>query len=288
MEARCARKVTEPVNYGFVLPVTDPKQVIELGEAAEAAGWDAIFVAEMIYGPDAWVSLTAAAMRTERIKLGTMLTPIARMRPWKIASEAATLDRISNGRVILAVGLGALDTGYAEFGEVSDRKTRIELTEEALEITTKLWAGEQFAHTGKHYQVDTTALKDGIRDWEPRPLQSPRIPIWLTGGWPRDVSMRRTLKYDGLLPNVFGDDGKMRDMTVEDVIGMRAFVDRERTESGSFDIIVEGESLANDPAELEKVRAWETAGATWWIESSWSHQDDLDFLRARIAGGPPR
>lgn len=276
------------MNYGLVLPLTDPRQVIELSVAAEAAGWDAVFIAEMVYGPDAWVSLAAAAMRTERIKLGTMLTPVARMRPWKIASETATLDRISNGRVILAVGLGAPDTGYAEYGEIIDRKTRIELTEESLEIITKLWSGEPFVHKGKHYQVDTTTIQQGMRDWEPKLVQSPRIPIWLTGGWPREVSVRRTLSYDGLLPNVFGDDGKMRAMTTDDVVGMRAFVERERTASGAFDIIVEGESVMSEPGALEKVRAWETAGATWWIESSWSHQDDLEFLTARIEAGPPK
>ncbi|CAN5523107.1 LLM class flavin-dependent oxidoreductase [soil metagenome] len=276
------------MNYGMVLPVTDPKQIIELSVAAEAAGWDAIFIAEMIYGPDAWVTLAATAMRTQRIKLGTMLTPVARMRPWKIASETATLDRLSNGRVILAVGLGAPDTGYAEYGEIIDRKTRIELTEEGLEIVTNLWSGEPFVHQGKHYQVDTTTIQQGMRDWEPKLVQSPRIPIWLTGGWPREVSVRRTLQYDGLLPNVFGDDGKMRTMTTDDVVGMRAFVERERTVSGRFDIIVEGESVMSEPDALEKVRAWETAGATWWIESSWSHQDDLEFLTARIEAGPPK
>jgi alkanesulfonate monooxygenase SsuD/methylene tetrahydromethanopterin reductase-like flavin-dependent oxidoreductase (luciferase family) len=276
------------MNHGLVLPVTDPRQIVDLSVAAEAAGWDAVFVAEMIYGPDAWVSLAAAAMRTERIKLGTMLTPVARMRPWKIASETATLDRISNGRVVLAVGLGAPDTGYAEYGEIIDRKTRIELTEEGLEIITKLWSGEPFVHQGKHYQVDTTTIQQGMRDWEPKLVQSPRIPIWLTGGWPREVSVRRALNYDGLLPNVFGDDGKMRTMTIEDVENMRAFVERERMSSGPFDIIVEGESVMSEPNALEKVRAWETAGATWWIESSWSHQDDLEFLTARIEAGPPK
>src|SRR5574341_374940 len=94
---------------------------------AEKAGWDGFFVAEPVWGIDAWVSLGAAAMATKRIRLGTMLTPVSRMRPWKLASETITLDHLSNGRVILAVGLGAIDTGFASFGEVTDRRTRAEL-----------------------------------------------------------------------------------------------------------------------------------------------------------------
>lgn len=276
------------MKYGFVLPVTDPRRVIELSGEAEAAGWDAIFIAEMLYGPDAWVTLAATAMKTSKLGLGTLLSPVARMRPWKIASEVATLDVISEGRTILAVGLGAPDVGYAEFREEIDRKTRIELTVETLDIMQKLWEGEPFVYQGKHYQIDTTTLKPELHEWDPNLVQKPRPPIWLTGAWPVDASMRRTLPYDGLLPNVFDENKNFRSLTFDDVRGMREFVERERTESGPFDIIVEGESVAGDSTDIEKVANWEAAGATWWIESSWSKQDDLDFLRARIVAGPPK
>src|SRR6266568_1082664 len=112
------------MKYGFVLPAGDARTVANFAYEAEQAGWDGLFVSEPVWGIDAWVSLTAAAMRTERIRLGTDLTPLSRMRPWKLASETATLDQLSNGRVILAVGLGAVDTGFDAFGEVTDRKTR--------------------------------------------------------------------------------------------------------------------------------------------------------------------
>ena len=115
------------MKYGFVLPWGDARIAADFAYEAERAGWDGFFVWEPVWGADAWVALTAAAMRTERIRLGTMLTPLARMRPWKLASETATLDHLSNGRVILAVGLGALDSGFENFGEVPDRKTRAEL-----------------------------------------------------------------------------------------------------------------------------------------------------------------
>src|SRR5512137_3126801 len=111
------------MKYGFVLPYGDARIAADFAQAAEAAGWDGFFVWEPVWGNDAWVMLTAAAMCTERIRLGTMLTPLSRMKPWKLASETATLDNLSNGRLILSVGLGATDTGFAEFGEETDRKT---------------------------------------------------------------------------------------------------------------------------------------------------------------------
>ena len=122
------------MKFGFVLPKGDARTAAEFAYQAEAAGWDGFFVWEPVWGIDAWVSLAAAAMRTQRIRLGTMLSPLSRMRPWKLASETATLDNLSGGRVILSVGLGAVDTGFEAFGEVIDRTTRAELLDEGLEI----------------------------------------------------------------------------------------------------------------------------------------------------------
>ena len=142
------------MNYGFVLPSGDARTAAEYAQVAEQAGWDGFFVWEPVYGWDAWIMLTAAAMRTTRIRLGTMITPLSRMRPWKLASETVTLDHLSGGRVTLTVGLGAIDVGFAEFGEETDRKTRAELLDEGLEIVTALWRGQPFTHDGKHYNVD--------------------------------------------------------------------------------------------------------------------------------------
>jgi alkanesulfonate monooxygenase SsuD/methylene tetrahydromethanopterin reductase-like flavin-dependent oxidoreductase (luciferase family) len=275
------------MQYGFVLPVTDPARLAELGEAAEQAGWDAVFVAEMIWGPDAWVSLTAIAMKTERIGLGTMLSPISRMRPWKLASETATLDRISNGRVRLAVGLGAIDTGFAEFGEATDRKTRIELMEEGLELVQLLWKNEPFTFRGKHYQVDTSSISADMLKWGVSPVQQPRIPIWLTGAWPREVSMQRTFKFDGLLPNFISSPGPLGVPPVDEFRAMSDYA-REHIGDRPFDIVMEGETADNSNEQLETVDRWRRAGATWWIESPWSRQDDLEYLRKRIEMGPPR
>ena len=126
------------LRYGFVLPYGDARTAADLAYEAGRAGWDGFFVWEPVWGIDAWISLAAAATRTKRIRLGTMLTPLSRMRPWKLASETVTLDHLSKGRVILAVGLGAVDTGFKAFGEVTDRKTRAELLDEGLDVLTGL------------------------------------------------------------------------------------------------------------------------------------------------------
>ena len=234
---------------------------------------------------DAWVSLTAAAMRTERIRLGTMLTPVSRMRPWELASKTATLDNLSNGRVILSVGLGAVDTGFEAFGEVTDRKTRVELLDEGLDILTGLWRGQPFNYDGKHYKIKETTFYP-----PPPPVQQPRIPIWVVGAWPRVQSMRRVLRYDGLLPAVMGEDGKVRmsPATPDEVRQMKAFIEANRAEAAPFDIVVEGQTPGDDREQAATLmRQWAEVGATWWMEGMWS-TPELDKVLTRIKQGPPR
>src|SRR5512143_3564387 len=160
------------MQYGLVLPRGDARTAAELAHQAEAAGWDGFFVWEPVWGIDAWVALTAAAMRTERIRLGTMLSPLSLMRPWKLASETATLDNRSNGRFILSFGLGHLPIGFEEFGEVTGRKERAELLDEGLDILTGLWRGQPFNYDGKHYTI-----RPIVHFPPPPPVQQPRIQI---------------------------------------------------------------------------------------------------------------
>jgi alkanesulfonate monooxygenase SsuD/methylene tetrahydromethanopterin reductase-like flavin-dependent oxidoreductase (luciferase family) len=270
------------MKYGFVLPYGDARTAAELAQAAENAGWDGFFIWEPVWGVDAWVSLAAAAMLTERIRLGTMLSPVSRMRPWKLASETATLDNLSNGRVILSVGLGAVDTGFAEFGEVTDRKTRAELLDESLDILTGLWKGQPFSYSGKHYQVKPTAFMP-----PPPPVQEPRIPIWVVGAWNYPKSMQRVLRYDGLLPYIPG-----KPLTAAALREMKTYIDDHRESQTPFDIVVEGETPGNDrEAATETVNIWANAGATWWIEASWELPHDkylIPSLLERIRQGPPK
>lgn len=279
------------MKFGFVLPFGTAQTAVEIGQLAEQVGWDGFFVWEPVWGIDAWVSLTAVAMRTERIKLGTMLSPISRMRPWKLASETATLDNLSGGRVILAVGMGALETGFANFGEATDRKTRAELLDEGLDILTGLWQGQPFAYEGKHYHVKPTTFSP-----PPPPLQQPRIPIWVVGAWPHEKSMQRVLRYDGLLPQVIRvgeDNGRLpQQATADEVREMAAYVAARRTAKTPFDIIVEGQTPGDNPAEAQAVlHPWQEAGATWWIEAMWHTMEipnAAELIRQRVAQGPPR
>lgn len=274
------------MKYGFVLPHGDARTAANLALEAEKAGWDGFFVWEPVWGIDAWVCLTAAAMLTERIRLGTMLSPISRMRPWKLASETATLDNLSNGRVILSVGLGAIDTGFEEFGEETDRRTRAELLDEGLEILTGLWRGQPFNHDGKHYQVRETSFHP-----PPPPVQQPRIPVWVVGAWPRMKSMQRVLQYDGLLPVMMDKQGAFVRYTPKDLVDMKAFILANRKDTTPFDIIVEGETPGDDPHRaIELVHLWSDAGATWWIEAQWElprNTEGLETVRQRILSGPP-
>lgn len=271
------------MRYGFVMPFGDARAAAELAAKAEAAGWDGFFVWEPVWGWDAWVSLTAAAMRTERIKLGTMLTPLSRMRPWKLASETANLDHLSGGRVILAVGLGAPDSGFANFGEETDRRVRAELLDEGLAILTGLWQGEPFAFKGKHYSVDTAGMHMGQAPC----LQRPRIPVWTVGAWPSARSMERVLRYDGLIPSARGENGQMRQATPDELRAALAYVRERRQADTAFDVIAEGVTPVDDPvAARAAVAPWAEAGATWWLESMWT-APDADAVRRRVEAGPP-
>ena len=271
------------MKYGFVIPGGDVDTHLEVGQEIEAAGWDGVFVADAVYGTDPWVSLAAVATRTERVRLGPLLTPASRRRPWKLASETATLDRLSNGRAVLPVGLGAIDTGFAQVGEETDRRVRAKLLDECLELLTLFWSGEPFSFKGEHYRVNWDAT------WSYRPVQQPRIPIWVVGVWPRARSMARALRYDGVLPTKLDVPGSFSQFTPEDMRAMLEYVAAHRTEATPLEIVVEGVTPIGDREGAAAVmRPLAEAGATWWIESMWDAPGGLDTVRERIKQGPPR
>ncbi len=265
------------MKFGFVLPFGDARVAADMAREAEQAGWDGFFVWEAVWGIDAWVALGAAAMVTERIRLGTMLTPVSRMRPWDLAGKTTTVDNLSNGRVILAVGMGAIDTGFAEFGEVTDIRLRSELVDEGLDILTGLWKGQPFNYEGKHYTVRETAFQP-----PPPPIQQPRIAIWMVGVWPRMKSMRRVLKYDGLV----------HQGTPETLKEARDWIEANRESTPPFDYVGEGTTPGDDAGGTRAVvEPWADAGATWYNEAMWQiprEAGQLDIVRQRIQQGPPR
>lgn len=271
------------MKTGFVLPKGDARTAVEMAREAEAAGWDGFFVWEPVWGIDPWVSLAAAAMVTERIRLGTMLTPLPIRKPWKLAGETVTLDQLSGGRLILSVGLGAPDVGFADFGEPVDRKLRAELLDEGLAVLSGLWKGQPFNYEGEHYHV-----KENKFEFQPGPpVQQPRIPVWVVGAWPRMKSMRRVLEWDGLLPNKMNAKGEHEHAKPEDIRAMKEWIDANRTRTTPFDIVVEGKTPGGDPAKAAaEVRRWADAGATWWIEALWEEKD-MDAVKKRVRQGPP-
>ena len=277
------------MRYGFIVTNGDPRTVARLAGEAEEAGWDGVFywdaisVGEGMEIYDPWVVMAAMAMEAERVRLGAMLTPPARRRPWKLAREAATLDHLSGGRLVLPVGLGALDDGgFAKVGEPTDRKVRAGKLDEGLEILTGLWSGEPFSFEGEHYRVEEMTFR-------PPPVQKPRVPIWPVAAWPSRKSMNRALRYDGLLAAKTGGSAGESGLTPEDVRAMKAYVEENRPDGGPFDIVCEGETPGEDPERAASVvRPFAEAGATWWIEAPWSPPNEPEDLSRRIAEGPPR
>jgi hypothetical protein len=201
-----------------------------------------------------------------------------------LASEALTVDLLSGGRMILSVGLGAIDTGFESMGEATDRKIRAELLDESIDILTGLWRDGPFEYAGRHYQIDEFIFVHQ----PPSPVQQPRIPIWVVGawGWPR--SMQRVLKCDGILPTIIDKNKQFVDLTPDHIRQIKDFVDNNRQLDSLFDIIVENTSPGeNRSVATAKVRPWLEAGATWWIESMWA-ENIPEKWRERIRQGPPR
>jgi alkanesulfonate monooxygenase SsuD/methylene tetrahydromethanopterin reductase-like flavin-dependent oxidoreductase (luciferase family) len=271
------------LRFGFVIPTGGPRVVAGLAREAEEAGWDGAFywdginVGEMdTYDP--WVVMAAMAMRTEKVRVGAMLTPLARRRPWKVARETVALDHLSGGRLVLPVGLGAVDDGgFSKVGELTDRKVRARLLDESLEILAGLWSGEPFAYEGEHYRMEEMTFR-------PPPVQRPRVPVWVVGAWPSEKSMNRALRYDGLL--AYTTRGEV---APDDVRAMKSYVEEKRGADAPFDVVVEGETPGDDPGRASStVRPFAQAGATWWIESPWTPPNEPEDLRRRISQGPPR
>lgn len=279
------------MQYGVVLPVGDAADVAELAVVAERAGWDAIFAWEPVWGVDAWVSLSAAAMRTSTIRLGTMLTPLPRRRPWDLATTTATLDRLSGGRVILSVGLGALHEGWTAFERDEGRRTRAELLDEGLDVLFGLWQGQPFSYQGKHFQVQPTTFMV-----PPPPVRQPRITTWCVGLTGARRSMARAARCDGLLPNFRGAGGQVAEGQHPLAQWERAVTEISalRTElgfTGPYDVVYEAATDYADPtAARQLVRDVEGIGATWYLDADWTaaSEDPIAALRRRIAPGPPR
>jgi alkanesulfonate monooxygenase SsuD/methylene tetrahydromethanopterin reductase-like flavin-dependent oxidoreductase (luciferase family) len=277
------------MNYGFVATSGSVHEIVELAVDVENAGWDGFFtwdgisVGDCMDIFDPWAILAAVAVKTERVKLGAMVFPLSRRRPWKVAREALTIDHLSNGRLVIPVGLGAIDDGGFSrvHPEVTDRRQRAELLDETLAILELAWSGEPVTFAGTHYQIEDVIFR-------PRPVQQPRIPIWVVGAWPSDKSMARAARWDGLLLALCGSMDSPSPQQVRDIL---AWVDADshRTSSRPLEVVMEGvTSGSNRDEEIARLTEYADAGVTWWIESMWEDPHDIETLRARVRQGPPR
>lgn len=266
------------MRFGVILPGGSASEQLELAVLAEETGWDGVFVWEAAYGIDAWSLLAAMAVATSRVRLGTLLTPLPWRRPWKVASQAATVDQLSNGRTIVTVGLGALEDDLPRTGEVTDLSERAELLDEGIDLIRALWAGEPTYH-GRRFHYDGGEDLSRVA----RPVQQP-IPLWVVGLWPRPKSMRRVLRCEGVVPQYEGDASPERAREV------RAWLDSEG--AVTRDVIAEGETPADDAARAAALVApWSDAGCTWWLETRWEmphhSRERLAEVRERLRAGPP-
>ncbi len=278
------------MRYGLNLPnggaCADAHTLAELAHDAEEAGWDGVFLEDYIVyqgAPgtptcDPWVTLAAMALRTNRILLGTDVTPLPRRRPWKLARETVTLDHLSGGRLVLGVGLGDTnDPGFAQMGEATAARQRARMLDEALDVLVGLWSGQPFQYQGEYYHLQEVVFL-------PRPVQSPRIPIWVGGSYPRRGPMQRAARFDGTCLSPISNDGRW---TPADVEALKAFIEGERPSSTPFDIVLGGQQRSADwEQERALIKSLAEVGATWWIE--WIPPASLDEMRACIQRGPLR
>ena len=277
-------------NFG---DFADARTVAQVAAAAEAAGWDALFVWDHVvhskkarqgqpFG-DPWMLLTAAALATSRLRLGTLVTPVARRRPEQLARQVATLDALSEGRVIFGAGLGGpIDDEFASFGDTTDPVVLAERLDEGLALLCRYWSGETVDHDGPHYRVRATALL-------PATVQQPRPPVWIAGYWPNRRPMRRAAQWDGAVP-LFESARHGQAPSPDEVRELVGYLAQHRGDRAAdpFDVVVGGASR-NDTA-TDVIAPLRDAGATWWderqVQSNPEHYRAEPVLR-RIDAGPP-
>jgi hypothetical protein len=277
------------IGFPIAGPHADARSLAELARIAEDSGWDGVFLEDYIVhwsspgkAPvcDPWIALAAIAIATRRVRIGTTVTPLSRRRPWKVAREAASLDHLSGGRMILGVGAGDLnDPGFRSVGEVTATATRDEMLDEALEIVTGLWSGKPFRFTGRHYNIDEMTFL-------PPPIQQPRIPIWVGGAWPHRRPVKRAARWDGACIYRIYPDGSSGALSAAELKEVSALIVSNRSVTTPFDLIVGGYERGDD---LEKVRDQiamaAEGGATWWAEYA---VGTPEAIRKMVQAGPIR
>jgi probable F420-dependent oxidoreductase len=270
------------MHQGVFFPLfdelADPALVARLAAEAEEAGWDGVFLWDHIRWKepvvdvaDPWITLAAIAAATQTVRLGPLVTPLARRRPAKVARETATLDRLSHGRLVLGVGVGGDEFGqeYSLTGEELDVRRRARMLDESLDILTAAWSGEPVTFEGEFYRID------GVR-FLPRPVQRPGLPIWVAATYGKQKPLQRAARYDGLFPMNL----EHPDQLAELVAGVKSLREQAgKDPADPYDIVV-SRVAGEDPAP------YAAAGATWWLVEFPSVSTSADEVRRVIRDGP--
>ena len=266
------------INAGYY---ADPHHMIELAQAAEASGWEGFFIWDhlaSVWGAssgDPWVILAAVAASTENIRIGPAVTPVARRRPQVLAQHLVTLDHLSCGRMIFGAGLGGVAGEFTAFGQPFEARQIAGMLDEGLEVIARLWSGEPVTYHGAHYTVEGVTF-------QPRPVQQPRIPIWIGGE--SKPALRRAAQWDGWILGVMNERGEVGKSPAH-VADKIAYIHQHRPAPDRFfDVAVIGNSKS---ADGRLVREFTDAGATWWLESIHEMRATPDALLQRVKAGPP-
>lgn len=260
-----------------------PHLAVEMIEEAEKAGWDGFFLWDHLFPDDSaaivdpFVALAAAAVKTKKILLGTTVTPVPRRRPWKLASECVTLDHLSNGRVVLGMGLG-IPHELKLMNEETNPKIQARMVTEQLEILNGLWSGEDFSFEGEFYKLDKVKML-------PKPVQQPRIKLWGAGTWPNKGPFKRAVNLDGIVPLQAGFE---KPLSLEELKQIVEYLKLQGEISDSYDIVRFYFNMGEDvQLELDKLGQYRDIGVTWWLDSVTDWTGDTDTIREIIRKGPP-
>lgn len=254
--------------------LSDPVAVARLAAEAEEVGWHGVFVWDHLrwqppvtHVADTWITLAAIAAATEQLRLGPMIMPLPRRRPAKVARETATLDRLSNGRLTLGVGIGSDRFGreLSATGEQLHDRLRGQMLDESLQILTAAWSGEPVHHRGQHYTIDAV-------EFLPRPVQRPGVPVWVAGMAGNARPVRRAAGYDGFFPANLEHPDQLAEIVV-------TIAQLRQHTTAPFDIVV-GLPLGVDPMPYVE------AGATWWLPEFSPEALTLDTVRGVLRDGP--
>ena len=262
-------------NFG---ELAKPENMIKLASLAEENGWEGIFIWDHIPADaskiayDPWLLLSLVATNTEKTRIGTTVTPLARRRPQKIAKEVVTLDHISNGRFTLGIGLGG-KAEFAAYGEPFNLKSTAEKLDESVEILRLLWSGEKVDYKGKHFQIKAQHL--------PTPVQN-QIPIWVGGNWPNKAPFRRAAKYQGVFPlKLNSDDG----LTPEEHISILAYIVKHGGNLDNYDVV--RSIYSQGDTEKDKWIEYEEAGVNYFLDCLDPWRGNVEYLFDRVRRGPP-